>query len=203
MKLPKSKTIVQIRHEHRHELNGCERINVVPESIAVITELIDLQDEVFAATEHVKIKVAADSGVAAHCAHPRDLPDTVKVDQNNIRNFIAADGQPITHFGNAKVRLQQENGKHTGNTFQVMNVCRPLHSVSMITDNDYDMLFTKTGATVVPAGVFDKILAVVKHVATDPRQGGLYVAEAIVKDPDALDPDPRSPAPSAGQGAGQ
>ncbi len=84
-----------------------------------------------------------------------------------------------------------------------MNLRRPLHSVSTITDNDYDMLFMENKAVVVPAGSFDKILAMVKHVAEYQREGGLYVAEMTVKDPDAKDSGTLSPAPFAGQGAGQ
>ena len=84
-----------------------------------------------------------------------------------------------------------------------MDVCRPLHSISTITDNDYDMLFTKKGGTVVPAGVFDEIMATVKRVAEYPREGGLYVAKMVIKDPDAKNPSTARPTTFAGQGAGR
>ena len=85
---------------------------------------------------------------------------------------------------------------------QVMGVTRPLHSVSMICDgassgNKHNMLFTEDFGVVVPAGVFDEVLKRCKHIATYPREGGLYVAEMIVKTPMA------SPAPFAGQRQGQ
>ena len=136
---------------------------------------------------------------------PRDhrLPDSVNVDQSKPRNFVGADGESLKHYGNAKVRMKMRNGKHVSNTVQVMNVCRPLHSVSTITDNEYDMLFTKKAGIVVPAGAFDEILKKVKRVAEYPRKGGLYIAEMTVKDPAKRDSASGSPATFAGQGAGR
>ena len=100
-------------------------------SVNVIDEAFDEDGEVLAATEQVKTFVTADA------AHPKDLPDSVEVEKNDReRNFIGAKGEATDHYGNAKVRLQQQDRKHLGNVFQVMDVCRPLHSVSKITDND-------------------------------------------------------------------
>ena len=67
----------------------------------------------------------------------------------------------------------------------------------MIADNGHDMLFTKECGFVVPAGAFNKILDKIKHIAEYPREGGLYVAEMIVKDPDqdsgpGVAPSPKS-----------
>ena len=82
---------------------------------------------------------------------------------------------------------------------QVMGVTRPLHLVSMICDgagsgNKHNMLFVEDFGVVVPAGAFDETLKTGKHIATYPREGGLYVAEMIVKSPAT-----GSPAPFAGQ----
>ena len=52
------------------------------------------------------------------------------------------------------------------------------------------MLFTRGCGTVVPAGVFDHILATVKHIARYPRCGGLYVGEFDVVDPAHADKAP-------------
>ena len=48
------------------------------------------------------------------------------------------------------------------------------------------------------AGVFDEVLKACKRTATYPREGGLYVAGAIVKNPSIA-----SPAPLAGQRQGR
>ena len=195
-----SKTIAQIKRENYDDLNECEEINISGEYLSVIMESFE---EAMATAEEVKISVAADSGAVAHGCHPKDPPDSVKVDQRRIRNFHGAGGEGLKHFGTAKVRLQHQNGGHTSNNFEVMNVCRPLHSVSMICDNECDMLYKKDCAYVVPEGVFDQILAMCKIIAEYPRKGGLYVAEVTVKDPDAKNSSPASPASFAGPGAGR
>ncbi len=199
---PSCKTVAEIMRQSYSETGDGEEINITEEPLSVVMEEEDdAEEHVLAATEEIEVEVAADTGAVAHCAHPRDLPSTVKVDQSKIRNFIGVGRGRIKHFGSAKVRMQQENGKHMTNNFQVMDVCRPLRSISTITDNDYDMLFTKKGGTVVPAGVFDEIMATVKRVAEYPRKGGLYVAKMIIKDPDAKKPSTAKPATFAGQGA--
>ncbi len=83
----------------------------------------------------------------------------------------------------SRVNLEQKDGPTIGSSFQVADVCRPLHSISKVCDNEHDMIFTKHVGIVVPAGVFDKILATVKHVAKYPRHGGLYVGEFEAVDP--------------------
>jgi hypothetical protein len=154
---------------------------------------------ILSAEEVKKIRVAADTGACAHCAGPGDLPGDTVVEQVEKRNFVGPNGQPIEHFGEAAVRLQQADGGHVSMRTQVMGVTRPLHSVSMICDGDraknkHNMLFTEDFGVVVPAGVFDEVLKRCKHIATYPREGGLYVAEMIVKTPGS-----GSPAPFAGQ----
>ena len=64
--------------------------------------------------------------------------------------------------------------------------------------NKHNMLFAEGFGAVVPAGVFGGTLKACKRIATYPREGGLYVAEVIVKSP-AIG----SPAPFAGQRQGQ
>jgi len=154
---------------------------------------------VLAAVEVKKIRVAADTGACAHCVGPRDLPGNVAVEQVETRNFVRPNGQAIEHFGESAVRLEQPDGSHVSMRTQVMGVTRPLHSVSMICDgagsgNKHNMLFTAGFGVVVPAGVFDESLKTCKRIATYPREGGLYVAEMIVKAPNT-----GSPAPFAGQ----
>ena len=44
-----------------------------------------------------------------------------------------------------------------------MEVTRPLHSISMVCDNEFDVVFTKTEGLVIPAGLLDKALALVRQ----------------------------------------
>ena len=78
-----------------------------------------------------------------------------------------------------------------------MEVTRPLHSISMVCDNNFDVVFTKTEGLVIPAGLLDEVLAVVRKKAqvraTYKRKGGLYVAKMRVK-------NPAKAAPFAGRG---
>ncbi len=194
------KTIAQVKREAEQDFGrrgACEEISINEE----VNVIIDNDaNQLLATTEQKRIKIAADTGAFAHCAAPGDLPDSVVVEQERLRNFVGAGGEGLKHYGKAKVKMQQRNGGHVTNTFQVLDVIRPLHSVSMITDNDFDMLFKKGCAYVVPEGAFDKVLAVTKKVAEYPREGGLWVTEMVVKDPGA---DPAQLASFAGQGVGQ
>ena len=83
-----------------------------------------------------------------------------------------------------------------------MEVIRPLHSISTVCDNEFDVVFTKTEGLVIPAGLLDEVLALVKQkvVARYKRKGGLYVAKMRAKDPTAKRPDPAKAAPFAGRG---
>ncbi len=195
-----SKTIAQIKREAEQDFghgDAYEEIHINEELNMIIDAAAD---QLLATTEQKRIKIAADTGAFAHCAAPVDLPDSVVVEQERLRNFVGAGGEGLKHYGKAKVKMQQRNGGHVTNTFQVLDVIRPLHSVSMITDNDFDMLFKKGCAYVVPEGAFDKVLAVTPKVAEYPREGGLWVTEMVVKAPEA---DPAAAASFAGQGAGQ
>ena len=116
---------------------------------------------------------------------------------DKLRNFNGAGGEPLKHYGRAVVRMQQEDGQHISQEVQVMEVTRPLHSISMVCDNNFDVVFTKTEGLVIPAGLLDEVLAVVRKKAqvraTYKRKGGLYVAKMRVK-------NPAKAAPFAGRG---
>ncbi len=194
-------------------LKDYELIEIIdePGAINVIEEVEPPQQPILAATEKVKVRIAADTGCVAHAIGPKHLPDSVQVTQCDERLFVGAQGGGIDHYGEAQVRLQQEDGSHITNTFQVLDVCRPLHSISMIADSGHDMVFTKKCGIVVPEGVLDEVLARVKHIAEYPRAGGLYVAEMMVEAPrQQLKPTAArssksdgSPATFAGQGRGR
>ena len=100
--------------------------------------------------------------------------------------------------------MQQEDGQHISQEVHVMEVTRPLHSISMVCDNDFDVVFTKTEGLVIPAGLLSEVLAIVRQRkqvrATYKRKGGLYVANMRVTDPMAKRPSPAEAWPFAGRG---
>jgi len=72
----------------------------------------------------------------------------------------------------------------------------------MVCDNDSDVAITKTEGLVIPAGLLDEVLAMVKQmvVAKYKRIGGLYAAKVRVKDPRASRPSPAAASPFVGRG---
>jgi hypothetical protein len=104
------------------------------------------------------------------------------------RKFHGASNSPIEHHGEVTIQLVQQDGTIASSTVQVADVCRPLHSVSVICDGHKgikkEMLYTDKEAVVVPAGALSKFLETCKRLATYPRVGGLYVARVKVKDPE-------------------
>jgi len=154
------------------------------ETLNLFEELVNESNALLAAMEtEIETEVAADSGAVDHAAGPDDIPGCVEVRKTRTRNFVGPTGKPIEHHGEALVHLVNETGKVIGSTFQIANVVRPLHSVSKICDEKHDMLFTATGATVVPAGTLSKFLASLKGSVTYQRKGGLYVTKVKVKAP--------------------
>ena len=142
------------------------------------------EDEVLIADEEIEIEAAADTGAVDHVTPPSSLPGSVVVRRcPRTRNFVAANNEPIVNHGEAVVLLQQESGAEVLITTQVADVSRPLHSISKICDEEHEMLFTKTGGTVVPAGALSRYLHLVKNLAKYPRRGGLYVAKMRARAP--------------------
>ena len=148
----------------------------------------------------VKAYIAADTGAVDHVAGLKDIPDSVEVqepDDGKSRNFVGPKGESIDHYGTSEVKLVDVNGQAISNNFQVADVCRPLHSVSKITDNGHDMVFTKKCGYVIPEGLLDELLAIITPVTTYPRKGGLYVAEMLIVDPKTLAPKTPGSSPGA------
>ena len=165
-----------------------ERIKLRAEHEAMLAEYAedDEDDALLSAETDVPIEVALDSGCVAHVAEMKNIPAAVAIEKpanGKIKNFVGAGGDTIKNHGSAKVVLEQENGKQVSSTFQVADVCRALHSVSTICDNDHEVLFIKGSATVVPGGSLSKYLKEVKHLAAYPRRGGLYVSKMVAKNP--------------------
>ena len=145
----------------------------------------------------MEIEVAQDSGAIDHVAGPGDIPEGVFIDPNDPpkNNFIAANGDKMKNHGCAHVGLVDDKGNYLNNVFQVTDVCRPLHSTSKICDTGKEVLFTKTGCTVVPAGSLSKYLKFCKALAYYQRKGGLYVTKMKVV-------PPKQPKPSTTPGFG-
>ena len=148
----------------------------------IIAPIVYQEKEMVMTAEKVRnIRIAADSGAVGHIANPEDLPgDVLLIKGKKHRDFVNASGGGIKNHGEAKVKLEAQNGKLIGNTFQVADVIRPLHSVGKICDGGHDMLFMKDRAIVVPAGSFEKFINHIQHVLTYEREDGLYVAEMEV-----------------------
>ena len=145
------------------------------------------EEEVMAAEEEIEIEVAADSACVDHVVGPGDIPGNIRVvkESGKTRNFVDAGNHTIKNYGKAEVELEQEDGRVIHNTFNVADVCRPLHAICKVTDNGSDVLFKRGCAYAVPEGVFDELLAKVTHRATYPRKGGLYVTRVKVRRPRA------------------
>jgi len=138
--------------------------------------------------EEVEIWVASDSGAVDHVCGPGHIPASIVLKQPSdgklTRNFISASGGSIKNHGAAEINLVTEDGHTIASTFQVADVCRPLHSVSKTCDGGHEMLYTSDEALVLPKGVLSKLLATlnVKPVARYVRRGGLYVAKMKARD---------------------
>ena len=103
---------------------------------------------------------------------------------------MAANGSDMENYGDATVEMVQENGHVIASTLTVTDVTRPLHSTSQVCDtasgacpDGREVLHTKAGATVVPGGALSRFLGSVRHVASYPRRGGLYVAKMKIRAP--------------------
>ena len=138
--------------------------------------------------EEVGIWVASDSGAVDHVCGRGHIPASIVLRQPSegklTRNFISASGGSITNHVAAEINLITEEGNTIASTFQVADVCRPLHSVSKTCDGGHEMLYTSDGALVLPKGVLSKLLANlnVKPVARYVRRGCLYVAKMKARD---------------------
>ena len=164
------------------------------------------EDAIMAADEEIEVDVAQDSGCVANVAGPDDIPSSVEVAHppgKRVRGFVAANGSDMENYGEANVRMVAEDGSSFLNSFTVTDVTRPLHATSQTCDSTsercpdgHEVLFTKGEATVVPAGALSRFLGNIRHIATYPRRGGLYVAKMKVRAPGARGqkrPSPKKP----------
>ena len=132
--------------------------------------------------ERVKVQVAMDSGSVDNVVHPDDLPaDVIPPGNDDGTHFSGANGSTIKKYGRVATLLQ--NGKYKfGCGWQVADVTRPLHSVSVTTGPEegpglQGVLFNNRMCYVVPPGVVDDIMKRVQSVAEYDRRGGLYIGD--------------------------
>ena len=134
------------------------------------------------AEEEVTFEVALDSGSGEHVADPDDAPGYQLEESAGSRmgqNFVDAGGNRIPNKGKMELHLVAPNGStsptNLNSTFQGAKVTRPLHSVSKICDEGFEVRFTKDAAVVLTSD--GKVVA--KYV----RKGGLYVATMRLRPP--------------------
>ena len=150
------------------------------EVMCTVYEAPEAPAEINSAEQVKRMRVAADSGAVDHIANPKDIPGNAVLRQpkgRKARNFVDASGGSIKNHGEATLKLKTQEGKLIGNTFQVADVCRPLHSVGRICDAGHDMIFLKDKAVVVPEGALSKFLKDCMCLAVYHREEGLYVAD--------------------------
>ena len=159
-------------------------------------EYENLPEEVLTAlTERKTIKVAMDSGAGDHVISPEDVAGfQIRPSAASIagRGLIAANGGRIMNKGEVPVKLVEEpTGSKIDTTFQVVDVSRPLFSMSKICDQGNEVHVTAKEAVVTRNG---------KVVARFQREGGLYVAELSMT-PSSNDPAVKPAAGFGRQGA--
>ncbi len=174
---------VSLRDATARALADAQKIMHMEDAEGSVNVLYDDEEEILAAaTEHVTIRAAMDSGSVDNVIHPQELPcDADPVPNTTGKHFVGANNSKIQKFGHCKTRLKSQHGQ-VGCDWQLADVTRPLHSVSKVTGpmdgpGKQDVLFSNKKCVVVPPGIVEEILKRVKPVAEYPREGNLYVGE--------------------------
>ena len=197
-------------HDGRHELQDgrelCPRdiSRIVREAIAEAQRIADREvessipngtekslglimdedgEELIATTvEKVVIRPAMDSGAVANVLHPKDLPADAEPRPNTTgKHFVGANNARIEKYGSCETLLESDLGAVSCN-WQLADVARPLHSVSVVTGpadgpGKQDVLFNNRCGFVVPPGIVDEIMKQVRPIMKYPRDGNLYTCE--------------------------
>ncbi len=117
-------------------------------------------------------------GAVDHVLATDDLPSTAEICELTGarvgKSFVVANGQPMQTFGECTLECEDSSGVLSAASFAVIEVSRPLQSVSRICDQDLEVLFTKTEAKIRDPRTG-------RFVATYPRRGGLYTRTVRVR----------------------
>ena len=99
-----------------------------------------------------KIAVKVDSGAVENCI-PQDIGNEFKVKSTPGSKagmkFRAANGTAIDYYGERKVRWVISTGKQVNMTLQVMDVTKPLGSVSRMVQEGNTVIFSQSGSKIV------------------------------------------------------
>ena len=156
-------------------------LNGNDDSLGLITHE-DEEELIATAVEKVTIRPAMDSGAVANVLHPKDLPADAEPQPNRTgKHFVGANNARIEKFGSCETVLESHLGA-VGCNWQLADVARPLHSVSVVTGpidgpGKQDVLFNNKCGFVVPPGVVAEIMKRVKPIMEYPRDGNLYTCE--------------------------
>ena len=127
-----------------------------------------------------------DSGAVDHTIHPEDVPhDVVLTPNTDNKHFTNASGGKMKCHGSCETIMTTNRGKQVKCPYKVVDVSRPLHSVTHITGPEddlaragfHDVLMNNKKAVLVPPGIVDKILKVIEPILQYDRDGGLYTTE--------------------------
>ena len=145
--------------------------------------------------------VALDTGAVEHVANAKHLPNDVMVERtakSEACGFVAADGSPMTNYGEACVTTTGEEENECDTIFNVTDVTRPLHAACKIADQNNEILIMQGKSVVVPAGTFSRYLKQAKVKATYHRKGGLYISKMRARAAAPRQPPNSNPKTSAG-----
>ena len=141
------------------------------------------EEEVIAsATGTSRVQAAVDSGSVDNVIHPNDVPQGTQMKPNERdRHFVGANNSKIENYGTCVTTAQTANGAELETGWTMVEVSRPLHSVSKICgpidESQQDVLFNNKKCVIVPPGVVDRVLQYISPLMQYDRKGGLYVAD--------------------------
>jgi len=162
-----------------------------------VVDYADPDRAIFNTEAEVIMEIALDTGAVEHVAHAKHLPcNTVveKTERSEACGFVAADGSPMTNYGEAFVTTMGEEGGECNTVWNVTDVTRPLHAACKIADQDNEILIMANKSVVVPAGTFSRYLKQARVKATYHRRGGLYIGRMRARAATGRRPPPRPPA---------
>ena len=139
-----------------------------------------------------EIEVCLDSGCCDHVMDMQDAPEyqaflMESSGSKRKQHFIVGNGARVPNEGELLLNLESEigqNKRRLQSTFQVVEVTRPLMSVSRICDQGLRCVFDDQEALVVDKATGETIVSF-------QRRGGLYIAKMRLKPPEGFPGQPR------------
>ena len=121
-----------------------------------------------------RIPCAVDSGACAHVSPP-DIFGASSKDSVTKAKYFGADGSPIEEYGKLLMNAILEGGMAMTTAFDIVNITRPLLSVSQMVANGHNVVFGKDSSYIQVAGSKQKIFL--------RPEGKLYMLDLWVKIP--------------------